>query len=78
VPIGVISGDIDAQALLTELGNGHSPFATTVYPDAAGTGTALADRAVRRAGHRPGQRRAAAHLATKDREVAPSGPSARR
>src|SRR2546421_2656890 len=44
VPIGVINGDVGAQALLSSLGTGT--FATLTYPDPAGADTALADRAI--------------------------------
>ena len=46
VPIGVINGDIGAQALLTSLAAGQNPFATTTYQDATDADRALADRAV--------------------------------
>lgn len=46
VPIGVINGDIGAQALLTSLAAGQNPFATTTYQDTTDADRALADRAV--------------------------------
>ncbi len=46
VPIGVINGDIGAQALLTSLAAGQNPFATTTYQDATDADRALADRTV--------------------------------
>ena len=44
VPIGVVNGDVGAQALLSSLGT--SPFTTIVYPDSTGADNALASRAV--------------------------------